>query len=140
MHLGRLHHVGVLVQDITQAAEHYVRRLGFEVIGPIIHDPAQTAYVRFLRQPGDSVYLELVSPDRPDSKLSNALAKGGGLNHVCYAVDDIESACRELRSPGIYLLQAPVSAVAFPGRKVAWLIGRDRIPIELLERGPDGQP
>ena len=128
------------MQDIAQATEHYVRRLGFEVRGPIIHDPVQTAYVRFLSQPGDSVFLELVSPDGPDSKLWNALKRGEGLNHLCYAVDDIESACRELRSPGMYLLQAPVSAAAFPGRKLAWLIGRDRIPIELVERGPDGQP
>jgi len=140
MHLGRLHHVGVLVQDIAQATGHYVSRLGFEVSGPIIHDPAQTAFVRFLCQPGDSVFLELVSPDGPESKLANALRRGEGLNHLCYAVEDIESACRELRSRGMYLLQAPVFAAAFPGRKLAWLIGRDRVPIELVERGPDGQP
>ena len=115
-------------------------RLGFDVRGPIIHDPTQTAYVRFLSQPGDSVFLELVSPDRPASKLSNALRKGGGLNHLCFAVDDIEFACQELRSRGMSLIQGPVSAAAFPGRRIAWLIGRNRIPIELVERGSDGEP
>jgi methylmalonyl-CoA/ethylmalonyl-CoA epimerase len=140
MPLKSLHHVGILVSNIEQATEDYIRRYGFEIRSPIVHDPNQTAYVRFLSLQGDSVFVELVSPDRPESKLSNALRKGGGLNHLCYAVDDIEFACKELREQGMYLLQKPVQAVAFPGRRIAWLIGGDRIPIELVERGPDGRP
>lgn len=140
MLLLNLHHVGIVVKDIAAAADDYVRRLGCMVHTGIIHDPTQTAYVRFLSQPGDPVFLELVSPDRDDSKLSHALSKGGGLNHLCYAVDDIESACQELRRRGMYLVQPPVAAVAFPGRRVAWLVGRDRVPVELVERGPQGQP
>ncbi len=135
-----LHHVGIVVKDIAEATDYYVRRLGCEVRSEIVHDSTQTAYVRFLSQPGDSVFLELVSPDREDSKLTNALNKGGGLNHLCYAVDDIESGCRELRAQGLYLIQPPVAAAAFPGRRIAWLIGRDRIPFELVERGPKGEP
>jgi methylmalonyl-CoA/ethylmalonyl-CoA epimerase len=135
-----LHHVGIVVGDITEAAGRYVERFGCTVCTGLIHDPTQTAFVQFLRQPGDAVYLELVAPDGPGSKLAHALSKGGGLNHLGYAVDDIESACRELRLRKMALVQAPVAAVAFPGRRIAWLIGRDRIPIELVERGPDGEP
>jgi methylmalonyl-CoA/ethylmalonyl-CoA epimerase len=140
MPLSQLHHVGVVVKDIALATEDYVRRLGYEVRGPIVHDPGQTAFVRFLGQAGSSVFLELVSPDRPESKLSNALKNGGGLNHLCFVVDDIESASQELRSRGMHLIQPPVPAVAFPGRRIAWLVGRDRVLIELVERGPAGQP
>ena len=140
MPLRQLHHVGIVVNDIASATEDYVRRLGFEVRSPIIHDPTQTAFVRFLSQPGDSVFLELVSPDRPESKLSNALKNGGGLNHLCFVVDNIESACEEVRSRGMHLIQPPVPAVAFRGRRIAWLVGRDRLLIELVERGPAGEP
>jgi methylmalonyl-CoA/ethylmalonyl-CoA epimerase len=139
MLLLNLHHVGIVVADIAGTSKDYAIRLGCQIRSPIIHDPAQTAYVQFLSQPGDSVFLELVSPDGPESKLASALSKDGGLNHLCYAVNDIDSACRQLRSRGMYLIQPPVPAAAFPARRIAWLIGRERIPTELVERGSDGE-
>ena len=135
----KLHHVGVVVEDIAQACGDYVQRLGYEVKSEILHDPIQTARVQFLRLPTDSVYLELVSPDGPSSKLANALKNGGGLNHICYATADIDSACQLLRSQGMFLLRRPVSAVAFSGRRIAWFMGKDRTPVELVEMGPPDQ-
>ena len=135
----RLHHVGILVKDIPQAASDYSRRFGYDICTEIIHDPVQTAYVQFLKLPGESSFIEFVAPDRPESKLSNALRKGGGLNHLCYSTEDIEAACRQLRAEGLILLQAPVTAVAFSDRRIAWLIGRDGIPIEMVERGTEDE-
>jgi len=130
-----LHHIGIVVKDISQTATTFVAHFGYEVKSAIIHDPTQTAYVQFLQLPGDSVYLELVSPDRSESKLTNALNKGGGLNHICYSTTDIDAICKQLRALGLFLLQAPVPAVAFPGRRIAWLMGQDGIPVELVEKG-----
>jgi methylmalonyl-CoA/ethylmalonyl-CoA epimerase len=132
------HHVGVLVKDIGRAAENYLR-LGYLARSGMVHDPAQTAYVQFFRLPGDGLYLELVSPDGAGSKLSNALAKGGGLHHVCYAVGDIEGACAELSSAGWFSIAEPTPAVAFGGRRVAWLRGADRLLTELVEKGGEGE-
>jgi methylmalonyl-CoA/ethylmalonyl-CoA epimerase len=134
------HHVGIAVRDIEQATRDWTRRFGCEVCTPVIHVATQTAYIRFLRQPGSPVFLELVSPDRPDSKLSNALNKGGGLNHLCYATDNIQQAVRHLSQQGMAVLESPVATVAFPGRLIAWLIGEDLLPIELVERGSPGEP
>lgn len=135
----RLHHLGMLVKDIAAAAANYVQSFGYEVKSEIIHDPVQTAYVQFLKLPGDAVYVEFVSPDRPDSRLSNSLNKGGGLNHICYSTEDIEADFRTLRACGLFSLQAPVAAAAFRGRRIAWLMGKDQIPIELVEKGAPGE-
>jgi methylmalonyl-CoA/ethylmalonyl-CoA epimerase len=134
-----LHHFGISVAKIETALELYVDRFGYLVQSPIIHDPRQTAFVQFLRLPGDSAFLELVAPDGPESKLAAAVKQGGGLHHLCYSVSDIESATQELRSKQMAVLCEPVPAVAFPGRKIAWLMGRDRLPIELVEGGVPGQ-
>jgi len=134
-----LHHVGVLVKDIAKAASFYVQCLGYEPETEVIHDPTQTAYVQFFKLPPDRVYLELVSPDGPKSKLSNALEKGGGLNHVCYSTNDIEAGCTALRAAGSFLISRPVSALAFKGWPTAWLMGADRMLLELVERGGEGQ-
>lgn len=134
-----LHHVGILVRDIAKRAALYSHRFGYEIRTEIVRDPAQTAYVQFLKLPSDSVYIELVSPDGPDSKLTNALLKGEGLNHLCYSTPAIDVDCARLGSEGLHLISAPVQASAFAGRRVAWLMGADRVLIELLERGAEGE-
>ncbi|MGH9403422.1 MAG: VOC family protein [Terriglobia bacterium] len=134
-----IHHLGIAVKDIQQTAAVYARSFGCRVESEVIHDPQQQAYVQFLRLPGDRVYLELVQPDGPNTKLSQAVARGGGLNHVCYAADDIDATCRELRQQGLILIAPPVPAVAFNGRRIAWLAGKDKVIIELVERGKEGE-
>jgi methylmalonyl-CoA/ethylmalonyl-CoA epimerase len=128
-----LHHIGILVRDIPKAAQTYVDRYHYRIAGEIVHDPVQTAYVQFLEGDPTGVRIELIAPDGPESKLCNALKKGGGLNHLCYISEDIEKRCEELRSAGMYMLQSPVPAQAFPGRRIAWFMGRDGIPMELVE-------
>lgn len=130
-----VHHVGMVVRDIAEVAATYQRRYGYQARTEVIHDPVQTAYVQFFALAGGPVYLELVAPDSEHSKLSNALSKGGGLNHICYTTDDIDAACRDLRAEKMILIQPPTPAAAFPGRRIAWLMGLDRTPVELVERG-----
>jgi methylmalonyl-CoA/ethylmalonyl-CoA epimerase len=134
----RLHHIGVVVGDIDRSTLLYAERMNYVVRTDVIHDARQTAHVRFLSQPGEAVYLELVAPDGPASKLSNALMRGGGLNHVCYSTENIDDACRELRAQGMHLIQSPQPAVAFNGRRIAWLMAPNRVVTELVERGADG--
>lgn len=134
-----LHHVGYVVAEIAPFAQIYVERYGYQLATGIIHDPVQTAFVQFLRLKGDSTYLEFVAPDSATSKLANAARKGSSLNHLCYVVDDIEQATDQLRERGMMILTLPVPAVAFAGRRVSWVMGRDRLPIELVERGAPGE-
>jgi methylmalonyl-CoA/ethylmalonyl-CoA epimerase len=135
----RTHHIGVLVKDVAQALERYTVSLGYEIKSELIHDPAQTAYVQFLSLPGESEYLELISPDGPNSKLANALKKEGGINHICYSVPSVEDAMAALRERGFTAIQPPQPAVAFKGRRIAWLMNRDHLLIELVERGETDQ-
>jgi methylmalonyl-CoA/ethylmalonyl-CoA epimerase len=130
----RLHHIGVVVRDIAQATRDYQRRFDCELEGGLVHDPIQTAFIQFLRFRDDLVLVELVAPDGPESKLSNAAEKGGGLNHLCHSTEDIEAACRSLRLAGMVVIHKPTPAVAFGGRRIAWLTGQDRLLIELVER------
>jgi methylmalonyl-CoA/ethylmalonyl-CoA epimerase len=131
----RLHHIGMLVHNIESARQTYERRFGYDAQSGVVHDPNQGAFVQFFRLPQDDVFLEFVSPDGPESKLNGALNKGVGLHHLCYATDSIEQSCAELRSNGMTLIEPPVCAQAFPGRRIAWLMGRDRVLVELIEEG-----
>ncbi len=132
----RLHHVGHLVRDVAESAKRFVTRFDYRIESEVIEDPVQTAFVQFLRLPDGRSWLELVMPNGPESKLSRALARGGGLHHVCYEVDALSAACEGLRTDGMLLLAAPEPAVAFGGRPIAWLMDRAGTLVELLEDGP----
>jgi len=131
-----LHHIGILVSDVAMCSEEYVR-MGYRICSPVIHDPRQTAYVRFFAMTGNPAYLELVAPDGPTSLLANALKRGGGIHHLCYSTDDITAALRKFRDHGAIVVSEPVPAVAFHNNRIAWLINRDRALIELVERSGD---
>ena len=50
--------MGLLVRDIEKRAKFYTERLGYEIRSDVVHDPVQTAFVQFLKLPGDASYLE----------------------------------------------------------------------------------
>jgi methylmalonyl-CoA/ethylmalonyl-CoA epimerase len=133
----RLHHIGIAVRDLAATAQELSSLLGYRIRSGVIHDPVQTAHVQFLQQDGTPACLELVTPDGPASKLVGALKRGGGLNHLCYATPDIDATCRRLSEGGMLIIQEPVTAVAFPGRRIAWLMGGAGVLTELVEEGVD---
>lgn len=135
-----LHHIGIAVRDIARAIEDHRRRLGCEPLGELFHDPIQTALIQFLVVPGNPVLIELVAPDGPGSKLSRATFNGVSINHLCYSTDDIDAACQSLSDDGMVVFQAPTPAVAFAGRRIAWLMGAEWYLTELVERDPPGHP
>jgi methylmalonyl-CoA/ethylmalonyl-CoA epimerase len=129
----RLHHVGHATKNIEAICETYVHRYGYEICTPVIHDPLQTALVQFVRLPGDQTYLEFVAPDGSESILTGATTRGG-LNHLCYTCGPLEPLIESLETTQMRLISEPKAAVAFGGRRICWLVGLDRIPIELVER------
>jgi methylmalonyl-CoA/ethylmalonyl-CoA epimerase len=135
----RTHHIGVLVKDIGRALPRYVDHLGYEVRSALVHDPIQNAYVQFLALPGESALLELIAPDDPQSHLARMLKSNAGINHICYATPNLDDTMAQLRDCGLVTVRAPEPAVAFNGRRIAWLMNRDQLLIELVEQGAPGE-
>jgi methylmalonyl-CoA/ethylmalonyl-CoA epimerase len=131
---ARIHHIGFLTRNLKTEADR-LTVLGYEVASDVIEDPVQTAFVQFLKQPHGNLWLELITPNGPESKLSLGLRKGGGINHVCYEVPDIEGACEALRLRNFVCLCRPTPAVAFPGRNIAWFVNAGNFLVELVEAG-----
>jgi methylmalonyl-CoA/ethylmalonyl-CoA epimerase len=131
----RLHHVGFVVSEIQAVIQGFTRSLGASWDSRIFHDPLQKVRVTFLQvaQPGDA-QVELVEPAAPDSPVLNFLNKGGGLHHLCYEVVDLEAHLRGLRKEGTILVKPPLPAVAFENRRIAWVLTKQKLLLEFLER------
>jgi methylmalonyl-CoA/ethylmalonyl-CoA epimerase len=131
----RLHHNGYMTGDLERTAAMLERRFGYVRESSVIHDTVQTAMVLFLRLPGDRAWLELVTPNGPQSKLSRALEKrGDGWHHVCFETTDIEDTSF-LREQGMLQISRPVPASAFVGRRISWFMDGKGFLTELLEAG-----
>ena len=129
----RFHHVGFVVANIEQAMPGFVRSLGARWDERIFHDPLQKVKVAFLTTRAEDPQIELVEPAGEDSPVARFLQQGGGLHHVCYEVADLEQQLVEFRSRGAMIAKRPKPAVAFGGRRIAWVITAEKLLVELLE-------
>jgi methylmalonyl-CoA/ethylmalonyl-CoA epimerase len=122
------------VRDIEVAAHGFVHSLQAQWDHRIFDDPNQKVRVTFLITRPEDAQIELVQPGGEDSPVSRFLEeKGGGLHHACYEVDHLETQIKEMRSRGALLAKRPKPAVAFDGRRIAWLITAEGFLVELLE-------
>ena len=130
----RFKHLGVAVADIGTALPVYEALFGYRLLNGPFADPIQEVTVCFVGSgdPGDMV-LELVAPLGEDSPIRQILAKGVSAYHACYEVCDIEQSVADVRVKGCVVVGKPVPAVAFQGRRIAWIYTPTRQLIELVE-------
>jgi len=131
----KLLHVGVAVPSLGPAAESLSKLFGYHLVSGPFDDPIQKVSVEFLAQSAeDSAEIELIAPAAEDSPIRSMLAKdGGGAYHLCFETSDIEAALAHAKAIGCIIVSPPVPAVAFQGRRIAWIYTRSRQLFELVE-------
>lgn len=131
----KLLHVGVAVPSLGPAAELLAKLFGYKLVSGPFDDPIQKVSVEFLAQSTeDAAEIELIAPAAEDSPIRSMLAKdGGGAYHLCFETSDIEAALLHVKTLGCIVVSPPVPAIAFQGRKIAWIYTRSRQLFELVE-------
>ena len=98
----KIHHVGIAVRSLDEAATRFGSLLGLER-GRRYDLPEWQVSALFL--PVGENNLELLEPHGEDSSVAKFLARRGeGLHHICFEVDDIEVSLRELERQGAQLI------------------------------------
>jgi methylmalonyl-CoA/ethylmalonyl-CoA epimerase len=131
----KLLHVGVAVPALGPVAESLEKLFGYKLVSGPFDDPIQKVSVEFLAQSAeDAAEIELIAPAAEDSPIRSMLAKdGGGAYHLCFETSDIEAAVAHAKALGCIIVSPPVPAVAFQGRRIAWIYTRSRQLFELVE-------
>ena len=95
-------HVGIAVDDLDGAVDLYRRALGVE---PVHRERVEDQGVEEVLLPMGSSYVQLLGALGADTPVGAFLAaRGPGLHHVAYRVDDVEEALTGLRAEGIRLI------------------------------------
>ena len=131
----KLMHVGVAVSTLEPTTELLSALFGYKVVSGPFDDPIQKVTVNFLAKSADDVAeIELIAPLAQDSPIRSMLAKdGGGAYHLCFETSDIDRALAHAKNNGCIVVSPPVPAVAFQGRRIAWIYTRSRQLFELVE-------
>lgn len=125
-----LAHIGYVVPEIKRALKRFMKEGAVVVISPA-QDPIQKVEVCLLRIDG-TADIELIAPlDVNDNPVKGRLGRGGGLDHICYFVDDIEKALEKEKSIGGIVVCKPCYAVAFH-RTVAFVHRKSGLVVEFM--------
>lgn len=128
-------HIGVAVSNLKKALPLYQNLFGYKLIDNLYEDPIQKVNVCFLSSgKGREIVIELVEPSGEDTPVSQWLARGIGAYHVCYDIEDMNKTLEDVLANRCIIVNKPVPAVAFAGRRVAWFYTPTRQLIEIVEK------
>ena len=124
-------HIGIAVRDLDAIVPFYKEVLGLDEV-PL--EDADGARIVGLAA-GDSLVELLESPD-PASPIGKFVAaRGPGIHHICFAVDDLDRALERCRTAGLRLIdQTP--RVGAEGKRIAFIHPSSTagVLVELTER------
>jgi catechol 2,3-dioxygenase-like lactoylglutathione lyase family enzyme len=136
-------HVTIAVSDLDEA-KHFFGLLGFEeTASTIVSGEEMSDYMGIPDWKADHVTLTLTGvathqevqllrfhhPRLLDNPNEPNLARLG-LNHVCFAVDDLDAALGRLQAGGV---RTRNSIMEFHDRRLVFLVGPGSVTIELAE-------
>jgi len=132
--IKHIDHIGIAVKTIDQAGKFYTDVLGLK-IQDIENVAEQKVNVAFL--PITDSEVELIESTHDDGPVAKFIeARGEGIQHIAFRVENIEDALAELKAKGVRLIdQQPRKGAG--GARIAFIHPKETngVLVELCERG-----
>jgi len=133
MKIKHIDHIGIAVKTIEQAGKFYTDVLGLK-IQDIENVAEQKVNVAFL--PITDSEVELIESTHDDGPVAKFIeARGEGIQHIAFRVENIEEALAELKGKGVRLIDQDARKGA-GGAKIAFIHPKETngVLVELCER------
>lgn len=128
----KIDHICFAVKNLQDGIDYWERVFGYKQMTKIVVNSRQKVKVTFLKK-DDSITIKLIEPAEGNQSLQNFVNRGGGFHHVCFKCSDIEEKIDELKNEGLILLVPPQEGEAFNNNKIAFLLARYGLNIELID-------
>lgn len=125
-------HICFAVKDLHEGILYWENVFGYRQMTEIITNTLQKVKVTFLEKE-NSILIKLIEPLETNQSLVNFVNRGGGFHHICFKCSDINEKIAELTSKGLIKLVAPQPGEAFNNNKIAFLLGKYGLNIELID-------
>jgi methylmalonyl-CoA/ethylmalonyl-CoA epimerase len=133
MKVLKIDHIGVAVENLDETLALYTGILGLELHGTETVE-AQKVKTAFL--PVGESEVELLATTDPEGPIGKFIAaKGQGVQHIAFRVEDIEAALAELKAKGVRLIDE-VPRYGAGGARIAFIHPKatNGVLVELCER------
>lgn len=130
--LKKIEHLGIAVEDFDATAEVFEKLLGKSAYKTEVVESEGVDTMFF--EIGESK-IELLKPTNPNSAIAKFLEKQkGGIHHIAFEVDDIESELSRLKSEGFELIHESPKDGA-DNKRIAFLHPKStaRVLVELCQ-------
>lgn len=128
----KIDHICFAVKNLQDGVDYWERVFGYKQMTKIVENTRQKVKVTFLKKK-DSITIKLIEPVESNKSLLNFVNRGGGFHHLCFKCSDIEEKTAELHDKGLILLVPPQEGEAFNNNKIAFLLARYGLNIELID-------
>jgi methylmalonyl-CoA/ethylmalonyl-CoA epimerase len=133
MKVKHIDHIGIAVKGLDQASAFYKDILGLEVkeIETVAEQKVNVAFIPITDS--EVELLESTDADGPVAKFIEA--RGEGVQHIAFRVENLEEALAELKAKGIRLIdQSPRKGAG--GAKIAFIHPKETngVLVEICER------
>jgi methylmalonyl-CoA epimerase len=131
--IKKVDHIGIAVRSIDEARKLYEDVLGLKVAHIEVVEEQKTKLAFIPTGDSEIELLESTDPDGPVAKF--IAAKGEGVQHIAFRVDNIEEALASLKAAGVRMIdEKPRKGGG--GAKIAFLHPKETFGtlIEICER------
>ena len=122
--IGKLNHIAIATPSLNDATKTYKDMLGVKISDPVDQIDHGVKVV-FIELPNTKI--ELLEPLGENSPIENFLDKNkkGGVHHICFEVEDIDSAIMNLKRDGATILGDGKAKIGAHGKPVIFLHPKD---------------
>ena len=122
--IGKLNHIAIATPNLDEAIKAYKDLLGVKISAPL-DQIEHGVKVVFIEIPNTKI--ELLEPLGENSPIENFLEKNkkGGIHHICFEVEDIDSAILRLKKDGATVLGDGKAKIGAHGKPVVFLHPKD---------------
>ena len=136
--IGKLNHIAIATPKLDEAVKTYKNMLGVKISSPIDQIDHGVKVV-FIELPNTKI--ELLEPLGEKSPIENFLEKNkkGGIHHICFEVEDINSAILSLVKDGATVLGDGEAKIGAHGNPVCFVHPSDTNGVLLEFEEPSEQ-
>lgn len=125
-------HIGIVTKSLDKGILLWVRTFGYKQKTLPVVNTRQKVRVVFLEKQG-SIDIKLLEPVDDTSPVYRFSRKGGGLHHLCFKCESLDSQLSEFIDSGIRVLAGPEPGEAFECEDIAFVYATQGLNVELID-------
>jgi len=125
-------HIGIVTKSLEKGIKLWTETFGYKQKTTPVINSRQKVKVVFLEKTG-STCVKLLEPVDESSSIYRFALKGGGLHHLCFKCDSLDTKLGELKQSGFRILAGPEPGEAFDNEDIAFIYATQGLNIELID-------